>query len=121
MLLSRADPNLQVHRLEQAYDSSHGRLLGWPTWVAMTACVTLLLQLGYLISGPETWRATRWAWFWVMTVPVVGTVLMLLLSGRTPGLPAPSTARPRLTGGWAFLLGSAATTLLSVATTNGGT
>ena len=46
-------------------------------------------------------------------MPVAGTVLMLLLSGRTPGLPAAPATRRRLTGGWAFLLSSAASSLLS--------
>lgn len=39
VLLSRADPDLEVRRSKQAYASSHGVLLGWqvPTWVALTA------------------------------------------------------------------------------------
>ncbi|CAA9246006.1 MAG: hypothetical protein AVDCRST_MAG57-1724 [uncultured Blastococcus sp.] len=123
VLLSRADPDLQVRRSDQAPLWSSGELLGWqvPTWVSLIAVVTFLLQLGHLVGVPQTWRATRWAWFWVTTVPVVGTVTMLLLSGRTPGLPAPSAGSRRLTGGWAFLLSSAATSLLSGVTTTGGT
>ena len=117
VLLSRADPDLEVRRSGQAYES-HGRLLGWqvPSWVALAAVVASLAQLWYLVMVPTTWRATRWAWFWIMAVPVVGTALLLLLSGRTPGLRPPAAPDRRLTGGWAFLLSSAATTFLSGAT-----
>lgn len=110
VLLSRADPDLDVQRSQHGPAAPYGALLGWqvPTWLALTALATYLSQLGFLITVPQTWRATRWAWFWITTVPVAGTALMLLLSGRTPGFPAPATAGRRLTGGWAFLLSSAA-------------
>jgi len=68
------------------------RLAGW--------CAALALLLG----GAEPLRATRWAWFWLLTVPYVGVPAFLLLSGPTPGLPGPRPGRHRLTGGWAFLL-----------------
>ena len=115
VLLSRADPDLEVRRSQQGPSALYGELLGWrvPTWLALAALVAFLAQLSLLMNGPQPWRATRWAWFWVMTVPVVGVVLVLLLSGRTPGLPAPAAAGRRLTGGWAFLLSSAAPSLLS--------
>ena len=115
VLLSRADPDVQVRRSQQGLSAPSGELLGWrvPTWLALTALVAFLSQLGLLINGPRPWRATRWAWFWISTVPVVGSVLMLLLSGRTPGLPGPAAAGRRLTGGWAFLLSSAAGNVLS--------
>lgn len=118
VLLSRADPDLEVRRSPDGMGAPYGELLGWrvPGWLALTALVAFLVQLGLLVHGPQPWRATRWAWFWILTVPVVGVVLMLLLSGRTPGLPAPTAAGRRLTGGWAFLLSSTVTTLLS----NGG-
>ena len=118
VLLSRTDPGLEVRRSEQGFGAPYGTLLGWqvPTWVALTALAASLLQLGYLVNVPTTWRATRWAWFWIMAVPVVGTALLLLLSGRTPGLRPPAAPERRLTGGWAFLLSSAATTFLSGAT-----
>lgn len=120
VLLSRSDSDLEVRRGEQAYPNSHGELLGWrvPTWTALAAVAALLLNVGFLICVPRTWRATRWAWCWLMTVPVAGSVLMLLLSGPTPGLPAPRSAR-RLTGGWA-LLGTAVISALSRPGTTGG-
>ena len=122
VLLSRADPDLEVRRSQQAYLMMQGRLLGWqvPVWVALTATAAFLLQFVLLIGVPRTSRATRWAWFWLMSVPVVGTALFLLLSGRKPGLRAPRATRRRLTGGWAFLLSSAAGALMSGATTSGG-
>ena len=112
-LLTRIDPELEVRRSAPADTTWSGLLLGWqvPTWLALAALAVLLLQVGYLVSVPQTWRATRWAWFWVLSVPVVGSVLLLLLSGRTPGLPPP--AGRRLTGGWAFLLACVAGTVLS--------
>lgn len=115
VLLSRADPDLEVRRWPQGQSAPYGELLGWqvPTWLALTALVAYLLQLGFLLVVPQTWRATRWAWFWITTVPVVGTVLMLVLSGRTPGVPAPAAAGRRLTGGWALLLSRAGAVLLS--------
>jgi hypothetical protein len=115
VLLSRTDPGLEVRRAEPGYPSSYGELLGWrvPSWVSLAAVGTLLLHVGFLIGVPRTWRATRWAWFWVMTVPGVGTTAMLLLSGPTPGVPAPRTAARRLTGGWAFLLSTLVGSVLS--------
>jgi hypothetical protein len=122
VVLSRADPDLEVRRGEQGYPSSHGELLGWrvPTWTALPAVTALLLNVGFLLCVPRTWRATRWAWFWVMTVPVVGTVLMLLLSGPAPGLPAPKARARRLTGGWAFILSTVVVGMLSRPGTAGG-
>jgi hypothetical protein len=115
VLLSRADPDLEVRRSQQGPAAPYGKLFGWqvPTWLALTALVAYLSQLGLLLNGPQTWRATRWAWFWIMTVPGAGPPLMLLLSGRTPGVPAAGGEGRRLTGGWAFLLSSVATAVLS--------
>lgn len=122
VLLSRSDPDLQVRRAEPAYPSAHGELLGWrvPTWTALAAVGILLLQVGFLIGVPNTARATRWAWFWVMTVPVVGSTAMLLLSGPTPGVPAPRAATRRLTGGWAFVLSTVVGGVLSGRASGGG-
>lgn len=101
--LSALNPGLQVthdqHRL------AHGELWGWhvPTAVGLFGLVLWLLVLGRLIAGPPPWRATRWAWFWLLTTPI-GPPAFLVLSGPTPGVPAPRPTRRRLTGGWALLL-----------------
>lgn len=81
------------------------RYLGWqmPTWLFLPGLLVYLGTLGLLISGPQPWRATRWAWFWLFLNPI-GTPLFLLLSGPTPLVPAPRRIERRLTGGWAFLL-----------------
>jgi hypothetical protein len=58
-----------------------------------------------IIGGPEPWRATRWAWFWLVAiVGPVGIAAYLLLSAPIPLLGAPRNLRARLTGGWAFIL-----------------
>lgn len=58
-----------------------------------------------LVLGPAPRLATRWAWFWLGSVPPLWLVFVLLepvpLWSRTP---APARAQ-RLTGGWAFLIG----------------
>jgi hypothetical protein len=57
-----------------------------------------------LVVGPQPWRATRWAWFWLLwTAPPLGILAFLLLGGSTRLWP-PARAEARLTGGWAFLL-----------------
>ena len=80
-------------------------VFGWsvPMWVAAVMFGVWLVSLYVLIAGPEPWRATRWAWFWLGGSPF-GLILFLLLSGPTPALPAPRDPNRRLTGGWAFLL-----------------
>ena len=80
-------------------------LFGWsvPTWVASMMLGVGVVSLFVLIAGPEPWRATRWAWFWVSGFPFT-LILFLVLSGPTPAIPAPRDPARRLTGGWAFLL-----------------
>jgi hypothetical protein len=75
-----------------------------PAWTALGYLVVLGASL-VLSAAREPWRATRWAWGWLMLlVPVVGVVAFLLLGGPT-GLARPRDPSRRLTGGWAFLLG----------------
>jgi hypothetical protein len=61
-------------------------------------CATLLL-----IGAREPWRATRWAWAWLVLLTPVGVPAFLVLGGST-GLLRPRMPHRRLTAGWAFLL-----------------
>lgn len=102
--LTELQPGLEVTR-EDHRSGAAGELLGWhvPPVVAMSAALLFFAGFGLLIAGPQPWRATRWAWFWLL-LPPVGSVAFLLLSGPTPGLPSPRNPRRRLTGGVAFLM-----------------
>lgn len=100
--LRALDPDLEVtHR---AFRADGGEMLGWriPNALGLATLVLAVLWLGVLVVGPQPWRATRWAWFW-LAFPPVGVLAHLLLSGPTPGVPAPGEPDRRLTGGWAFL------------------
>jgi hypothetical protein len=101
--LAALQPGLSVRRDDDL--PGGGRLFGWavPAVVGMVAFFLLVVGFGLLVTGPQPWRATRWAWFWLLASPV-GAIAFLLLSGRTPGLPTPKDLTRRLTGGWAFLL-----------------
>ena len=102
--LLRIDPGLRVLHDDNISDSEP-TLLGWrgPSWLGFTAGMLFLISLVPLISGPQPWRATRWAWFWLL-LPPIGSIVFLLLSGPTPLLPHPKDPTRRLIGGWAFLL-----------------
>ena len=97
--------NPRVRIIRTNLPTSGGSIVGWqvPTWMALTALALFLVTVGLLTSGPQPWRATRWAWFWLIVSPL-GTLSYLLLSGPTPSIPAPRDPRRRLAGGWAFLL-----------------
>lgn len=114
VLLRDLQPGLAVTHQQR---TSHGELLGWrvPGPLALAAFGLFLAWLGFLVTGPQPWRATRWAWFW-LAIPPVGVLAHLLLSGPTPGIPAPRRPERRLTGGWAFLVYVAVTAAL----VNGG-
>lgn len=75
-----------------------------PTWLGATLLAGWLGLLFFLVNGPVPWRATRWAWFWLILSPL-GQLAYLLLSGPTPGWPRPRRPERPLTGGWGFLLG----------------
>ncbi|KRF37279.1 hypothetical protein [Nocardioides sp. Soil805] len=75
-----------------------------PGWVG-SGYLVLLVGTFALIGGPRPWRATRWAWAWlVLLVPPYGVAAYLLLGGPTGLLPPRDPRRTWLTGGWAFLL-----------------
>ena len=81
-------------------------IYGWrlPHWTETAVLVVGAAGLLLLIAGPQPRRATRWAWFWLMSAaPPAGFLAFLLLSGRLSPRPQASLGR-RLTGGWAFLL-----------------
>jgi hypothetical protein len=91
--------------LRESQHLSDSSLLGWrlPNWLGLAAFALVLGGLASLVGGPQPWRATRWAWFWLVLTPV-GSIAFVLFSGPTPLLPTPRDPTRRLTGGWAFLL-----------------
>lgn len=101
--LADEHPGLTVLRREGP--EAHSELAGWRLtgWAAVGAFVLLGAALSLLINGPQPWRATRWAWFWLLWTPA-GFVAFLLLAGPLPLVPGPRRPGRRLTGGWAFLL-----------------
>lgn len=105
-LLSADQPGLRVIR-DGELGGGDASFYGWrfPSWVGWSSLVLGLTSFVLLVTGPQPWRATRWAWFWLMgAFPPLGVLAFLLLSGPTPLLPAPRSTARRLTGGWAFLL-----------------
>ncbi|HST80494.1 MAG TPA: hypothetical protein VLL08_02005 [Kineosporiaceae bacterium] len=110
--LTQRNPQLTVTR--SGYMESNSSRLGWrvPQWLAMLGFGISLATLLLLIGGPQPWRATRWAWFWIWGIPL-GTPIYLLLSGPTPLLPAPRNPSRPLTGGWAFLLACVLSSLVT--------
>jgi hypothetical protein len=97
-------PDLLVHQApfrEDSVDLAGWRLPGWAVWLQLTLA---LATLATLICSPPPWRATRWAWFWLMASGPIGLATYLLLAGPLPYLRAPRPGGRRLTGGWAFLL-----------------
>ena len=101
--LSALQPGLEVTRTQQR--SGGSQMLGWhvPSSLGFLGLLLFCAGLVLLAVGPEPWRATRWGWFWLQVTPV-GSIVFLVLSGPTAGLPGPRDTRRRLTGGWAFLL-----------------
>lgn len=100
----RRDPGVEV--VSTGYRSGftrelYGSQLPLPLWVL--SLLGLLTGLALLVSGPEPYRANRWAWFWLSYVPG-GPLAFLALSGPTRGLRTPPSDEPRLTGGRGFLL-----------------
>lgn len=75
-----------------------------PGWLGVVGFFVFLAVLFLLVNGPEPWRGTRWAWFWLSGVPVL-SLLFLVWSGPTPGVRPPRDPYRRWTGGPAFLVG----------------
>ena len=110
--LTALQPGLHVTR--DQWRSGGGQLFGFqvPSALSITAFLLFVAGLGLLVAGPQPWRATRWAWFWLL-LPPFGSVVYLVLSGPTPGVPGPRDPHRRLTGGWAFLLSLPLTAVLA--------
>lgn len=98
---------VDVHsRSTPSSSSSTGFLPGWtlPGWTLLPLLAVLFGTLVSIGASPEPWRATRWAWFWlVFLASPIGLIAYVLLSGPAPFVREPATNR-RLTGGWALLL-----------------
>jgi hypothetical protein len=117
--LSLAHPGLRVdsHPDEPYRSGLSGDVLGrhlWG-WPALAPAALALAGLFLLINGPQPWRATRWAWFWIGFTPLlggIGVLAFLVLSGPTPLVPAPRTSR-RLRGGWAFVIMAIISTIVN--------
>jgi len=110
--LGALEPGLRIRHV--ARTGSTSSVNGWqlPGWFGFAALLLLIGVLG-LLSGPRPWRATRWAWSWlVLLAAPVGIPAALFLSGPTPPLRPPSPGARRLTGGWAFLLALAIGSML---------
>lgn len=98
------DPDVSFARGEQRSPSFTMGGFETPGWVGLGYLVLLAGTL-VLVGGPRPWRATRWAWAWlVLLVPPYGVAAYLLLGGPTGLLPPRDPRRAWLTGGWAFLL-----------------
>ena len=115
--LVASQPGLRVVREpDHSTTSFGGNVLGWqlPEWLAGAGLLLMLATLGLLISGPQPWRATRWAWFWILGIaPPLGVLVYLVFAGPTALSRPPRAGSARLTGGWAFLLALVVSSLLS--------
>jgi hypothetical protein len=102
--LRRLDPDVALTRGERRSTTFEMGGFSAPGWIAF-GYLGLLLATVVLIGGPRPWRATRWAWAWlVLLVPPYGMGAYLLLGGPTGLLRPRDPRRVWLTGGWAFLL-----------------
>ncbi|HXH81114.1 PLD nuclease N-terminal domain-containing protein [Nocardioides sp.] len=73
-----------------------------PGWL-LGLHLCLLLGTLMMIAGPRPWRATRWAWAWlVLLVPLLGIPAYFLFGGPTGLFRPKDPRRVGLTGGAAF-------------------
>lgn len=102
--LARLDPDVTFVRGEPRNPYAMVAGLKAPGWWGL-AYVVLLGATLVLNGGPPPWRATRWAWAWlVLLVPPFGIAAYLLLGGPTGLFRPRDPRRVWLTGGWALLL-----------------
>lgn len=97
------DPDLRFTRGERPSTSFTLAGLETPGWVGLG---WLALVIGCLaLATPRTWRATPWAWAWlVLLLPPYGVLAFLALGGPLGLFPPREPRRVWLTGGVAFLL-----------------
>jgi hypothetical protein len=112
--LTMLDPDVRFESV--SWRGHESTIMEWgvpyPLWVAVTV-MFLLTLLAIPLSPRPPWRATRWAWFWlVLGAAPVAVPAYLLLAGPAAGVPHPRPGASRLTGGWAFLLSVVAGTLV---------
>ncbi|WP_244929571.1 hypothetical protein [Nocardioides sp. W7] len=102
--LEAIDPDVEIQ--QASFDERSTEMAGWhlPGWVWWPQAALAIATLLSVMGSPPPWRATRWAWFWLVGSGPVGLAAYLLLAGPLPFLPAPRPGRWRLTGGWALLL-----------------
>lgn len=105
--LRQLDPALRIDAVPYRHSGFSMSVLGWQTDSSL-AGMFLALLLGTLVllsRAREPWRATTWAWVWlVVMLPGVGAVAFLVAGGPTGAVRRPAAGSKRLTGGWAFLL-----------------
>jgi len=99
------DPSLEVTRSDLAggmpAEWRGWRGPGWLSWLGIAAWFGTFLLAG---SGPEPWRATRWAWGWLVLLGGPAGALAYLLLGGPLGVLRPRDPSRRLSSGWGFVL-----------------
>ena len=104
--LAEVSPGIEVDRTDYRSGWSIDDLFGWQLhgWVVPAIMVVGFASLLLLVSGPQPWRATKWAWFWLFVSAAAPVVIMLFLiiGGPTRLSREPRPDARRLTGGWAF-------------------
>lgn len=103
--LENLQPDVEIVR-EEFRSGTSLEAGGWVLrgWASQPVMLLLLATLFMLMGGPQPWRATRWAWFWIILAsPLFGAVAYAVLGGPLAAVRPRDRAR-RLTGGWAFLI-----------------
>jgi len=102
------DAGLEIERRPHGRELGVGiEVLGWRLagWCAPVVAGVWVGALMLVVGGPPPWRATRWAWFWLLALAApVGIVAFLLLGGPCGLLPPRPGRRPGLRGGAALVL-----------------
>ena len=75
-----------------------------PGWLLVPTILLMALTLRLLVQGPAPWRATRWAWFWIVGLGWLGLLPFFVLGGPALLTRPPRRPERRVTGFWAFIL-----------------